>query len=126
MAYTNRLGTLIKADTVGITLTQNDLKGMIEALAVTLVSTRGVVGAELTYDDESDVMGLKYIYVTPTAETIMKNRGMDEDEYTNVDKVLPLLFNTDTVSYKCSEHGAFIHIEMGFDTYMKLALNIEG
>ena len=125
MAYVNRLGTLIKADTVGITLTQNDLKGMIEALATTLVSTRGVVGAELTYDDESDVMGLKYQYVTPTAETIMKNRGMDESEYSNVDKVLPLLFNTDTVSYRCSEHGAFIHIEMGFDTYMKLVLNIE-
>ena len=124
MAYTNRLGTLIKADKVQIVLTVEDLKAMIEALASTLISTRGVVGAELTYDEESDVLGLKYQYVTPTAETIMKNRGMDVDEYTNIDKVLPLLFNTDTVGYSCSEHGAFVDIEMGFDTYMKLCLNI--
>lgn len=125
MAYTNRLGTLIKADKVQISLTHNDLQGMIENLASTFVRTKGIVKVDLVYSAEVDNVELHYGYVTPKAEEIMKREGLDTNPSTNLNHVLPLLFNTETVSYTTTEYGAFFDIEMGFDTYMKLSLEIK-
>lgn len=125
MAYTNRLGTLIKADKVQISLTHNDLRGMIEQLASSFVRTKGIVKAELVYSAETDSIELHYVYVTPKAEKIMQREGIDVSPSENLNVVLPLLFNTETVSYTTTEYGAFYDIEMGFDTYMKLSLEIK-
>lgn len=124
MAYTNRLGTLIKADKVQISLTHNDLQEMIENLASSFVSTKGIVKADLVYSAENDSVELHYGYVTPKAEEILQREGIDITPSENLNVVLPLLFNTETVSYTTTEYGAFFDIEMGFDTYMKLSLEI--